>query len=151
MAGRDGAETSTTAHARGDGFLPSYGALANNSSFQLKPWKGHTLRVKTTSLTVLTKKAVKHETSLFGVLGITIQEKLIQVKLKEYSRVEEAGACKGKSHKAVKNAHAKKKKKKATQWQQKIMILSCLEKSPFTAIKITQVLNMFCMCSKFCT
>ena len=85
MAGRDGAETSTTAHARGDGFLPSYGALANNSSFQLKPWKGHTLRVKTTSLTVLTKKAVKHETSLFGVLGITIQEKLIQVKLKEYS------------------------------------------------------------------
>lgn len=43
MAGRDGAETSTTAHARGHGLLPSYGALANNSSFQLKPWKGHTL------------------------------------------------------------------------------------------------------------
>lgn len=109
MAGRDRAETSTTAHARGHGLLPSYGALANNSSFQLKPWKSHTLRVKITSLTVVTKKAIKHETSLFGVLGITIQEKLIQVKLKEYSRVEEAGACKGKSHKAVKNAHAKKK------------------------------------------
>ena len=105
MAERDGAETSTTAHPRGDGFLPSYGALANNSSFQLKPWKGHTLRVKTTSLTVLTKKAAKHETSLIGILGITIQEKLIQVKLKEYSRVEEAGAYKGKSHNAVKNAH----------------------------------------------